>query len=321
MTIRTAVLGLWLDRPPLEVLDTAVLADGLGYPELWIGEMATFDAFALASAVAARTRSIPLTVGPLAVAVRTPATMAMGVATVAALSGRTVNLAVGSSSEAVVGLWHGRPTAAAGARLTETAEAVKPMLAGQRSGFTGRHVSTHGFRTRTGATGGTLTVAAFGPRAVAAAATHADRMVVNLVTPAAVKDLRAGLEQAAATVGRPPPRLAVWVAAAVDPTDETRGQLARATVPYLAARGYAEMFRAAGFGDLVDAARAGAPPSALLPDVPDDLPASVGVVGDVATVEARIDEYAAAGADEVCIVAATAGDDAGARTLRALAPR
>ena len=38
------MLGLWQDRDPLEALETARIADELGYPELWVGEMATFDA-------------------------------------------------------------------------------------------------------------------------------------------------------------------------------------------------------------------------------------------------------------------------------------
>ncbi|WP_410596867.1 hypothetical protein [Amycolatopsis sp. lyj-23] len=40
-------LGLWQDRPPEEALDTARAAEAAGYRELWIGEMATWDVFAL----------------------------------------------------------------------------------------------------------------------------------------------------------------------------------------------------------------------------------------------------------------------------------
>ena len=56
-------LGLWQDRPPAEVLRTAQVADSLGYPEIWIGEMATFDAFALGAVVAERTERAALTIG------------------------------------------------------------------------------------------------------------------------------------------------------------------------------------------------------------------------------------------------------------------
>src|SRR4051812_9677585 len=72
--------------------------------------MATFDAFALAAAIGGRTSErLALTIGPLAVGVRDPMAMAMGVASVAALSGaRPVPLAIGASSPGVVAARPGR---------------------------------------------------------------------------------------------------------------------------------------------------------------------------------------------------------------------
>ena len=101
-------LGLWQDRPAGEVVRTAEVADALGYGEIWIGERATFDAFALGAVVAGRTSRAALTVGPLAVAVRDPVMIAMGAGSLAELTGRTVNVALGSSSPVVVEQWHGR---------------------------------------------------------------------------------------------------------------------------------------------------------------------------------------------------------------------
>ena len=101
-------LGLWQDRPAAEVVRTAQVADGLEYGEIWIGEMATFDAFALGAVVAERTSRAALTIGPLAVAVRDPVMIAMGAGSLAELTGRTVNVALGSSSPVVVEQWHGR---------------------------------------------------------------------------------------------------------------------------------------------------------------------------------------------------------------------
>ena len=91
-----------------EVVRTAQVADELGYWEIWIGEMATFDAFALGAVVAERTARAALTIGPLAVAVRDPVMIAMGVGSLTELTGRTVNVALGSSSPVVVRQWHGR---------------------------------------------------------------------------------------------------------------------------------------------------------------------------------------------------------------------
>lgn len=59
--------------------------------------MATSDVFALATAVAHRTGRIPLTLGPLAFAVRDPMTIARGVASVADLTGHRVDVAIGAA--------------------------------------------------------------------------------------------------------------------------------------------------------------------------------------------------------------------------------
>ena len=93
--------GLWQDRPTAEVVRTAQAADALGYGEIWIGEMATFER-SRSKVVAERTSRAGLTIGPLAVAVRDPVMIAMGAGSLAELTGRTVNVALGSSSPVVV---------------------------------------------------------------------------------------------------------------------------------------------------------------------------------------------------------------------------
>ncbi|WP_205354226.1 hypothetical protein [Embleya scabrispora] len=99
-------------------------------------------------------------------------------------------------------------------------------------------------------------------------------------------------------------------------------QLRCGLVGYLAAPGYAEMFARAGFAELVAYARTRPRPREL----PAAIPASavavvVGVVGAVAHGRERIAAYRGVGVDEVVLVpAATAGDPAGAATLRALSP-
>ena len=315
-------LGLWLDRPAEEVLETAEVADVCGYPELWVGEMATYDAFALATAVGARTRHIDLTVGPLPVTVRDPMMIAMGTASVAGLTGRRCGVALGTSSPAVVERWHGRSRARPARALRESAIAVGQLLAGERGEIDGEVVRTSGYRLRLPPPRGPVTVAAFGPAAVRVAAAHADRMVANLVSVDELAGLGRSLKEAQRDEQRTATRLAVWVPTAVDPAPEAVEQIRRAAVAYLAAPGYGEMFEEAGFGDLVAQARGGARPGELLASVPDELVETVGALGDVDEVMRRLEAYVAAGADEVVIVpSATDADPAGAGTLRALADR
>ena len=314
-------LGLWQDRPAGEVVRTAQAADELGYGEIWIGEMATFDAFALGAVVAERTARAALTVGPLAVAVRDPVMIAMGAGSLAELTGRTVNVALGSSSPVVVEQWHGRRQERTATALAESATAVRALLAGGKAELDGEVISTHGFRLRTAPAGSGLTIAAFGRGAVKVAARHADWMVINLVTPKSAARLVQMLHDECRVAGRAAPPVAAWVATVIDPSAQGVEQLRRGLVAYTSAPGYGEMFAEAGFADVVSFARTGPHPRDLLAAIPAELVGSVSLVGDEQAVRARLAEYAGAGVEEVVLVPGSSdADPAGVRTLTALAP-
>ncbi|RCG31009.1 LLM class F420-dependent oxidoreductase [Sphaerisporangium album] len=309
-------LGLWQDRPADEAVRTAQIADEQGYSEVWVGEMATYDAFALATAIGMRTRRIGLTVGPLAVTVRDPMMIAMGAASVAGLTGRPVDVALGTSSPVVVEEWHGRSRAGAATALREAVMALRPLLDGEKSDFSGTRVSSKGYRLRLPAPRSKLSVAAFGPAAVGAAAL-ADRMVLNLLTPASAARLITDLRLISPTT-----RVAAWVVAAVDPDASAVEQIRRGTLPYLAAPGYGEMFAECGFGDLVAYARTRPHPRDLLAEIPDGLLESIALIGDSVEIMDRLDAYAEAGVDEVALVPVSSdGDPYGEATLKALADR
>lgn len=314
----SVVTPLWQDRPPGENLAIAQLADRLGFEALWIGEMATYDAFAFATAAALKTERIQLTIGPLAVAVRTPMTIAMGVASVADLGGRQTHVALGASSLVVVEDWHGREHAHSATRLGETAQILRTLTTGGKAEFSGKQATCRGYRLRLAAPEPSITIAAFAPGAVRVAAQTADRMLLNMVTPSSLAGLRQQLSRAAQQCHRSIPDVAVWLPCALDPEPETIDQLKRAVVGYLAAPGYGEMMIEAGFAELVNYARTRPHPRDLLAAMPDALIAAIGLVGDKAFIEQRIAEYAAAGADEICLVPATAGDPLGERSLNVI---
>jgi probable F420-dependent oxidoreductase len=293
----SVVLGQWLDRPLAADLETAILADRLGYDQLWVPEMAKADSPAMAARIAERTQRIELVLGPLAVTVRSPVQIAIALQTVAA-TGRPVHVALGTSST-VVARWHGRSRAGAADTLASTAAQVGELLDGGR---------VNGFRlSEPPSPRPSITVAAFGDRAVTSAQ-DADRMVLNMVTAATAARLAAGH-----------PNTAVWLCAAIDPTDEERAWLSRGFVGYLAAPGYGEMFAEAGYGELVEFARSRPGPKELFARMPPDLIDQVALVGDEATVRRRIAEYAAAGITEICLVPPAPDLPSAERTLAALA--
>lgn len=314
----SVVTPLWQDRPAAENLHVAQLADKLGYPTLWVGEMATYDAFAFATAAGLNTTAIDLAIGPLAVSVRSSMTLAMGVASVADLTRRRVHLALGASSTVVVEEWHGRKRTATARHLGETAQIVRGLMAGEKVNFKGEQASSHGYRLRLEPVQGEVVIAAFGPRAVKAAAQHADCMLLNMVTPQSLRALRAQLVEHADRAGRKVPRVAVWLPCAVTPSEASSAQILRGMVGYLAAPGYGEMFAAAGFEESVAFARSRPHPKALLESLPNEIASACGLVGSVEEIRNRLQAYQEAGADEICLVPATATDPAGAETLAAM---
>jgi probable F420-dependent oxidoreductase len=311
------VLPYWLDRPDEEALEIAAEVRRAGLDAIWIGELVTFDAIALATAIGEQS-ALRLKVGPLAVGVRSPPALALAVSSIARLTGREVELALGASSPLIVSGWHDRSWEHPAARMRETLEALRPIFAGERSWFEGEYVRAHGFRLRAPMPHVRICVAAFGPEMTKVAAELADEVVLNLVTPEHVAHARAALDAAAAAAGRTPPPLSVWVPIALNPGDGARAQLASQLTIYLAAPGYAEMFSRLGFADLVELARGGGKRSELAGDVPYELLRQVCAVGSPEEVAARVSAYHKAGAAIVGVVPSTAEDPGGRRGLAAV---
>jgi len=295
----------------------AVLADRLGYREVWVGEGWVWDSFALATAIGRETERIALTVGPLPVHVRDAATIGRAAASTAALVRRPVGVALGTSSARVVERMHGRSRRRSVTALAESAQAVRALVREGEAHVDGEVVSTH-YRLGLEPPGGALTVAAFGDRAMAIAVEHADRMVLDLVPPQLAGHYRIKLNEVANGSGRQPPSLAAWVPAAVDPRPESYAQITESLVSYLAVAGYDAMFTASGFGEAVEMAHGGAEREELLKAMPAGAATTIGLVGDADALAARLQAYAAA-LDQLVLVPATAGDPAGERTLSALA--
>ncbi|WP_152038446.1 LLM class F420-dependent oxidoreductase, partial [Mycobacterium tuberculosis] len=198
MTDIEVALPFWLDRPDHEATDVALAAADTGFAALWIGEMATYDAFALATSIGLRTPNMTLKVGPLAVGVRGPVGLALGVSSVASLTGCRVDLALGASSPAIVAGWHGRPWAHHVPVMRETIECLRSIFTGARVEYSGRHVNSRGFRLRGAAPDTRIALGAFGPGMIRLAAQHADEVVLNLASPFRVGRVRAAIDSAAA---------------------------------------------------------------------------------------------------------------------------
>jgi probable F420-dependent oxidoreductase len=314
-------IPFWLDRPDEEAAEIARETERAGIDTVWLGELASFDAFALATAIGLRTERLRLKVGPLPVGVRSPVAIALGAASVATLVGRPVDIALGCSSPTIVTAWHDRPWDGLAGRMRETVLAVRTLLDGERLDFKGEHIRAHGFKLRRPQPESSIAVAALGKTLTRVAARYADEVVLNLVPPSHVAAVRAEIDDQAAQVGRPAPRLAVWVPAALDPGPRARAQLVGQLAVYLGAPGYRELFAKLGFGALVDSARTGARRAELAGAIPMELLAQIGALGSFTQISRRIAEYHDAGADHVAVVPSTAEDHAGRCMLEQLSRR
>jgi probable F420-dependent oxidoreductase len=312
-------LPFWLDRPDLEAVQIAETVSAVGLTGLWIGEMATFDAFGLATAIGQRAPGLRLKLGPLPISVRTPVAIALGASSVASLTGCEIDIALGASSPTIVNGWHDREWLHSAVRMRETIECLGAILRGERADYDGRHVRSHGFRLRSPLMHTRIGIGVFGPMMTRLAAEVADEVVLNLSSPQRVAQVRTQVDDYAAAVDRTAPHLTVWVPAALRPGEAALRQAANQLAIYLAPPGYGEMFSELGFPDLVEKARNGARRSELAAAIPFELTAQLGALGSPEQIAARIQAYLDAGADTVAVVPVTAEDPAGRGVLQAVA--
>jgi probable F420-dependent oxidoreductase len=302
---RAMAIPYWLDRPAREALEVAEAADAAGFDELWLGEMATFDAFALGGAIARTTSRVALTLGPLAVSVRDPVSLAMGVSSVSELGGRPAHLALGASSALVTRTWHGVDVPASLARFREVTTTCRQLFGGERAEVDGTTLHTSGFRLRLGAGSTTISIAAFGPGLLTLAAEIADRVVLAHVTPDQIRRTKELIDRVASSVGRQPPELVAWVQTGLG--EAALNQIRRGLVSYVGARGYSDMFLEEGFEEVVMLAREGRSPRDVLAALPDRLVHAVAAVGTEHAVVDAITARRDAGADLIVMTPATAG--------------
>ena len=134
---------------PTALAGLSTFAEGLGYRDAWLAEVAGPEAFTTAAAIAVATDAMDLGIAVAGAYTRTPAVLAMAAASVGdLLAGRSMALAIGSSSETIVTRWNGVPFERPLRRVRETVEAVRAGLDGTGS-FSGETVSMDRFRLAT----------------------------------------------------------------------------------------------------------------------------------------------------------------------------
>jgi F420-dependent oxidoreductase-like protein len=124
-------MGYWTAQPrsARDLVESATLAEDLGFDSIWTGESWSSDAFSPLAAVAAATSRLKLCTGIAQISARSPTTMAMHAMTLDGLSEGRACLGVGVSGPQVVEGWYGRPFGKPLARTREYIQVIRDAIA------------------------------------------------------------------------------------------------------------------------------------------------------------------------------------------------
>ena len=121
-----------------EQVDFVVEAERLGVDAVWTAEAWGQDAISPLAFFAAKTHRIRLGTGNMQISARAPSMTAMTALTMAAISNDRFILGLGASGPQVVEGLHGRPFKAPLTRMKETVDILKLAFAGQKLEYHGR---------------------------------------------------------------------------------------------------------------------------------------------------------------------------------------
>ena len=235
------------------IIEIAKLAETLAFNSIWTVEANGTDAFSLLGAVSAVSPSLDLGTGIIPIQVRTPPLAAMSAASLQALN-PDVNiwLGVGVSAPAIL-RQHGMPPADRPiARMREYVALLRECLSGETVTFEGDFWSVKRFTLglRLADRRPKIVMAALGPQMLKLGGEIADGVLLNYLpashVAASVAQVRAGGNA----------KIFAYVHAAVGTLPRSARSARRDLLNYCMADGYANMFKAAGFGNEVDEIRA-----------------------------------------------------------------
>lgn len=294
---------------PRSVIDIAQLAQAQGYSSFWTVEANGTDAFSLLGAVSAVAPGLDLATGIVPIQVRTPPLAAMTAATLQELSpARDMLLGIGVSAPGIL-RQHGQPAPDRPiAMMREYVTLLRECLSGESVTFEGDFWQVKRFRLgmRTGERKPKIVLAALNPQMLRLAGEIADGVLLNYIpaayVPEAVQQVRAGGD--ATIMG--------YVHAAVGDLERSARSARKDLLNYAMADGYANMFRAAGFGGEVDELRARQAErdrDGALAAISEDMIQAIDFIGSADEVTTFVKTYIDAGIEHPVLMPLPWGDD------------
>lgn len=312
--------------PLRETVEFAREAAGWGYEEVWASEVAGPDFVSLLGAVATGT-DLATGVAVAPVQTRSPWLLAATASSLSHLSNGRFTLGLGTSSELIVERWSGVPFERPLARLRETVEVVRAMLAGERVDHDGEFLITKGYPLFAPPPAPVpLYIGALNPGSLRQAGEIGDGLCLNQFGPEHLPRILAEVEAGRKSAGKDTAepfdvvaRIFCWV---TDEPEAARNQARAVFAPYAATKVYNRFFRWLGFEEemaVLAEAFGRRDRAAAAAALTDEFMAACYVIGGAEEVADRVAEYVAAGVTVPVIAAMGPGRAEATRTLRAIA--
>ena len=314
---------------PTDFQELGVLAERLGYGELWMTEGAGRDSLTLLTAVALATREIVVGTGILPVFSRTPYITAMSAAGLAQVSGGRFILGLGTGNAPVVENSHGIPFRRPLSHIEEAVKIVRQLLSGQETTFHGRVFKVDravlGISPFNGVLGPEpppIYLAALGPRMLRMAGALADGVLLSWTAASYLEEAVRLVREGAEDAGRDPAEVAIsgYVRVAVTNDREAGLESLRQQMShYLHNAFYRNFFRSTGFANEMDQAESEHDSAGA---VSAKMEQEMGIVGDAEECRAGLEQLRGMGLDKPVVAPLPLGDirESYRRTMEALAP-
>lgn len=284
-----------------QLLEDAVLAEQLGYDDVWFGDVGSPDALTTAAVIADRTNKVRIGTAVTPVFTRTPAVLAATSATLQQLSGGRFMLGLGSSSEKMVESWHGLSFEHPLARVRETTELVRKLLKGEKSNFDGLTLSSHGYQQKPVKSEVPIYLAALRPNMLRLAAEIGDGVIFNFFPKSALPKILGYVHEGAQCGGKKPEDVEVvcrFQVAVTDQVEEHVNYLRFFLAPYFSQSVYNRFLAWCGYEEMAATIAEGwakKDREQTMGAVTDDLIHDIAIIGDRDYCQARIREYAEMG--------------------------
>jgi len=247
--------------PKLE--DTAARmewAEANGYDDAWFADSGAPDSLTSVAALAHRVKRLRVGVAVTPVFTRSPSVLAATAQVIGqVLPGRFV-MGLGASSQTMMSNWNGLDYQKPLTRVKETAQLVRTMLSGEKTGFEGETLTSRGYRQPPADPTVPLYLAALRPKMIEMAAEVGDGVVFNLWPKKALPKMVEHVHTGAARAGKNGADVEIVNRFMVLVTDDKQGGRERFRqnfAPYYATPVYNSFLSWAGYEDAAAQIREG----------------------------------------------------------------